>query len=184
MINTRTRYAAALLLALPGAAQAGHWRVRARESFNTGRFELGDGRGARNFHGLSSDLDVFYEEPFKRLLGLTFQRGALSSGNESLTATTVGLEGKFFPLKAVRYAYVRGGLLAQALDPAGPPKDFWNYGFGLGTGVEIPVKRVGLAPEIGGRFLWGSRGRSVRTVYISLGIHFYAFPGDGESLPR
>ena len=168
--------AAALLLTLSTAAQAGQWRVRARESFNTGQVNLGDGRGARNFRGLSSDLNVFYEEPFKRLVGLTFQRGGLSNGNESLTATTIGVEGKIFPTQRARYLFARGGLLAQALDPAGPAKDFWNYGFGLGTGVEIPVKKVGLAPEIGGRFLWGARGRSVRTLYISLGIHFYALP--------
>lgn len=101
-----------------------------------------------------------------------------------MNTTTVGVEGKFFPTEKARYLFARGGLLAQALDPAGPPKDFWNYGFGLGAGVEIPVKKVGLAPEIGGRFLWGARGRSVRTLYIALGIHFYAFPGDSASIPQ
>lgn len=173
----RPPYAIALLLTLSATAQAGQWRVRARESFNTAQVNLGDGRASRNFRGLSSDFNLFYEEPFKRLVGLTFQRGALSGGDESLTATTVGVEGKIFPTERARYLFARGGLLAQALDPAGPPKDLWNYGFGLGAGVEIPVKKVGLAPEIGGRFLWGARGRSVRSLYISLGIHFYALPG-------
>ncbi len=180
----RTLYALFFLMTISAAAEAGQWRVRARESFNSGQFNLADGRGSRNFRGLSSDFNVFYEEPFKRLVGLTFQRGGLSNGNESLTATTVGVEGKIFPTERARYFFARGGLLAQALDPAGPPKDFWNYGFALGTGWEFPIKKVGLAPEIGGRFLWGARGRSVRTLYVSLGIHFYAFPGDGAALPK
>ena len=183
-ICMRTLCALTLLMNISAAAEAGQWRVRARESFNSGQLNLGDGRGSRNFRGLSSDFNVFYEEPFKRLVGLTFQRGGLSNGNESLTATTVGVEGKIFPTDRARYLFARGGLLAQALDPAGPPKDFWNYGFALGIGWELAVKKVGLAPEIGGRFLWGARGRSVRTPYVSMGIHFYAFPGDREALPK
>ncbi len=180
-IYMRTLYALTLLMTIPAVAEAGQWRVRARESFNSGEVNLGDGRGSRNFRGLSSDFTVGYEEPFKHLVGLTVQRGGLSNGNESLTTTTVGVEGKVFPTERARYLFARGGLLAQALDPAGPPKDVWNYGFSLGTGWEFPVKKVGLAPEIGGRFLWGARGRKVRTLYISLGIHFYAFPGDGAA---
>jgi len=180
----RTLCALTLLMSISAAAEAGQWRVRARESFNSGQLNLGDGRGSRNFRGLSSDFNLFYEEPFKRLVGLTFQRGGLSNGNESLTATTVGVEGKIFPIERARYLFARGGLLAQALDPAGPPKDFWNYGFALGAGWEFPVRKVGLAPEIGGRFLWGARGRTVRTLYLSLGIHFYVFPDDGSALPK
>jgi len=180
----RTLYALALLLIVSVPAEAGQWRVRARESFNSGQVNQGDGRGSRNFRGLSSDFIVGYEEPFKRLVGLTIQRGGLSNGRESLTATTVGVEAKIFPTERARHLFARGGLLAQALDPAGPPKDFWNYGFALGTGWEFPVKKVGLAPEIGGRFLWGAQGRSVQTLYISLGIHFYALPGSGAALPK
>ena len=183
-ICMRIFYVLTLLLTISAAAEAGQWRVRARESFNSGQVNLGDGRGSLNFRGLSSDFSVGYEEPYKRLVGLTFQRGALTHGNESLTVTTVGVEGKIFPTERARYLFARAGLLAQALDPAGPPKDFWNYGFALGTGWEFPVKKVGLAPEIGGRLLWGARGRSVRTLYLSLGIHFYAFPGDGAALPK
>lgn len=173
---------AVVLLIAPAAASAGAWRVRAREIFETGRLDLGDGGGRADYRGFSSAFQLGYEEPERYVAGLGVQRGRLrrAGREESVAATAVGLEGKLFPVRAVKPWFLRAAALAEALDPAGPPKDVWTYGLTLGTGWEFPVWRLGLAPEVGGKLLWGSRGRYWRAFYAGLGVHFYVFPGDPE----
>lgn len=168
------------LLLLGAAADAAEWRLRAREHFETGQADLADGRGELSYRGILSAVDLFYEEPFHYMAGLTVHRGryAQPHGPGRVAATSLGLEGKLFPAETVRWWFLRTGLLATALDPAGPGKDMWVYGGSLGTGAEFPVWKLGLAPEVGGRWAWGSRGRTLRTFYAALGVHFYVFPGD------
>lgn len=172
-----------LALALFSAASAAHsaeWRLRAREHFETGQLDLGDGRGELAHRGFLSAVDLFYEEPFQYMAGLTVHRGPYEQphGPGRVTATSVGLEGKLFPAETARWWFVRTGALATALDPAGPGKEMWVYGGAFGTGAEFPVWKLGLAPEVGGKWAWGSRGRTLRTLYVALGVHFYVFPGD------
>lgn len=169
------------LLLLPAApSSAAQWRLRARENYETGQTDLGDGAGELGYRGFRTAANVFYEQPFHYMAGLAVQRGRMGRavGDDSLTTTTVGLEGKLFPAEALTWWFIRSGVLAEALDPAGPGKDMWVYGGSLGTGLEFPVWKLGIAPEVGGKMLWGSRGRNVRNLYVALGVHFYVFPGD------
>lgn len=170
--------AALLILALAAPAGAAEWRVRAREHFETGTIDLGG--EARAYRGLLSAFDLFWEEPFRRSYGLTLHRGGLGrvGGPGRVTVTSLGAEAKLFPSSAARLCFVRGGLLAQASDPAGPGAESWTWGGSAGTGVEFPVWKLGLAPEIGAKALWGARGRRVSMLYAALGVHFYVLPGD------
>lgn len=164
------------LLAWEGApACAASWRLRARENFETGRFNLEDKRGNLAYRGFLSAFNFFHEKPWKRLVGLTFHRGSLGriGLQESLTITALGIEGKYFPAPKFPLWFARGGLLAQALDPAGPAKDVWTYGASIGSGFELPIWKLGIAPEIGGKFLFGSAGRKAHSLYMALGLHFY-----------
>ncbi|MBI5240103.1 MAG: hypothetical protein HY926_06500, partial [Elusimicrobia bacterium] len=166
-------------------AEAASWRLRAREHFETGTTNLADGRGSLSYAGLRSAFNLSHEKPWKRMVGLTVQRGSLRQAGtaERLTVTTLGLEGKLFPTEKARLWFVRAGLLAEASDPAGPPAAVWTYGLAAGTGLEFPVWRLGLAPELGGKSLWGPGGAKATSFIAAFGVHFYVFPGDPRS-PR
>lgn len=170
--------AAVLCLLLAAPASAAQWRVRAREHFETGTIDLGG--EPRAYRGLISAFDLFHEEPFERSYGLTVHHGGLGRAGAAgrVTMTVVGAEAKLFPARAARLWFVRGGLIGQASDPAGPGRESWAWGGSAGTGVELPVWKLGLAPEVGGKALWGARGRRVSMLYAALGVHFYVFPGD------
>lgn len=172
------------LLLLAGSAYAEpSWRVRAREHFETGKLNLSDGQGPLAFRGFLSCFDVFREDPMKLAYGLAVQRGTIGRvrGHEEVRATALGAEVKHFPLEK-RPWFWRGGLLATNIDPTDAGGDFWTYGFGLGAGVELPVWKLGVAPEVGGRFSWASRGRRLANLYVALGVHFYVFKGDGAKM--
>ncbi len=173
--------ASLLLLLWVSAAEAGEWRLRAREHLETGKADLGG--GARAYRGFLSAFDLFYEKPFETLVGLTVHRGGLGrvGGGDSLTMTAVGLEVKRFPTRRARPWFVRGGLLAEALDPSGPGKERWVYGAAGGTGLEFPVWKLGLAPEVGFKTLRGGGGSRWDAFYAAIGVHFYVFPGDLSS---
>lgn len=174
-----------LLLAAGPAVADPHWRVRAREHFETGKLSLADGQGALAVRGFLSAFDFFHEEPMKLLYGLAVQRGKLKRlrGLEEVALTSVGAEVKHFPLDK-RPWFWRGGLLATLLDPTDAGGSFGTYGCALGAGLEVPVWKLGLAPEVGGRFMWGTRGKRLTDLYIALGVHFYVFKGDGAELEK
>lgn len=173
---TSMRLALFLLLLAP-AADAAQWRLRARENFESGVIDMGG--EPRAYRGAISAFDLFYEEPFGRSYGLTLHYGGLgrAAGAGRVTVTALGLEAKRFVWKKL---FLRGGLLSQATDPAGPGRESWTWGGSGGLGWEFPVWRLGLAPELGGKALWGARGRRVSLGYLALGVHFYVFPGDGS----
>lgn len=164
-----------LLLLLGSAADAAQWRLRARENYESGVIDLGGKPEA--YRGALSAFDLFYEEPFDRSYGFTAHHGALgrAAGPGRVTVTVLGAEAKRFVWKKL---FLRGGLIAQASDPAGPGRESWTWGGSGGAGWEFPVWRLGLAPELGGKALWGARGRRVSMAYLALGVHFYVFPGD------
>lgn len=173
------RLALALLL-LPACVCAGEWRLRARENFESGVIDLGG--EPRAYRGAISAFDLFYEKPFDRSYGLTLHYGGLgrAAGPGRVTVTVLGGEAKRFVWKKL---FLRGGLIAQASDPAGPGRESWTWGGSGGLGWEQPVWKLGLAPEFGGKTLWGARGRRVSMAYLALGVHFYVFPGDTRSVP-
>ncbi|MBI4424592.1 MAG: hypothetical protein HY554_12740 [Elusimicrobia bacterium] len=183
------RYPALAVLALlaAGPAEASSWRLRAREHFETGTLNLADGQGDLAYRGFLSAFDVFREDPFRLLYGLTVHRGTLRrvGRDEKARITAVGLELKHFPVERAPWFW-RGGLLSTGVDPADSGGDFWTHGFLLGAGAELPVWRLGLAPELGGRFAWGARGKRLTDLYVALGVHFYVFKGDPSpgSAPR
>jgi hypothetical protein len=172
------------LPAMAAFSSAAEWRLRARENFETGRIDIGDGRGRLDYNGFISAFSLVYEKPFDSMFGLTVQRGSLERigpSQDRLTTTTLGFEAKIFPLKAVPLWFARGGVLAGALDPAGPGKESWLYGGSAGSGFEIPIWKLGVAPEAGVKSLWGARSRFLRHFYLAIGLHFYVFPGDVSS---
>lgn len=182
MERPRALLLAAALLAAPASAFAEpSWRLRAREHFETGNLDLADGQGATAYRGFLSSFDLFREEPMKLSYGLAVQRGSLGrvKRNESVRATAVGAEVKQFPLPKKPWFW-RGGLLATNVDPTDAGGDFWTYGFALGSGFEFPLWKLGVAPEAGGRFMWGTHGKRMTNFYVALGVHFYVFKGDGE----
>jgi len=168
--------------ARPGRSDGGSFRIRARENFESGTVDLADGRGPLRVNGLVSAFTLGYERPFDKLVGLAVQRGSLRDRetDQKISETTLGLEIKSFPCEKARLWFVRGGLLASAIDPDGGPGSRWNFGFSVGTGYEFPVWKVGLAPEAGGKLLWGSDSKSASLIYVALGVHFYVFRGDPE----
>lgn len=163
-------------------AIAGSFRIRARENFETGKINFGDGRGNLSHRGFVSVFDLWYEEPFEHMVGLTVHRGRLNhvGSDENSAETVLGLEGKYFPMGKEKPGFFRGGLLAAAVDPAGPASAAWNYGFSVSAGWEYPVWKLGLAPEVGTKLLWGSRGRRWQALTIALGVHFYVFSDSTE----
>lgn len=52
------------------------------------------------------------------------------------------------------------------------------------VGVELPLWRLGVAPEIGGRFARGTAGKRINDLYFAFGVHFYVFCGDSASLEK
>lgn len=181
MPTLRTLLALGLILVAAFPARAAQSRLRAREHFESGEIDLGNGFGELDYTGWATVLNLYREEPWEWMYGLTLQRGTYESIGEtfSLKTTAVGLEGKIYPVRrgGVR-SFLRGGVLAQALDQSGAPKDFWTYGGLAAVGLEMPVGKLGLSSEAGGRLLWGSRGRAAQLLYVGLGLHFYLFPGD------
>lgn len=180
---TRGALLVLMVLWLAPDAAAGQWRLRARENFESGVIDRGGEPQA--YRGLLSAFDLFYEKPFDRSYGLTVHHGGLGrvGGPGRVTVTVLGAEAKLFPVEAARLWFVRGGLITQASDPAGPGRESWTWGASVGTGVEFPVWKLGLAPEVGGKALWGSRGRRVSMFYAALGVHFYVFKGDAQGKP-
>jgi hypothetical protein len=170
------------ITALAADAHAGNFRARAREHFETGTVDFADGRGSLAHGGLLSALDFWYEEPFRKAYGLTVHRGRLNrvASDDNAAQTVIGLEAKYFPIGKDLPLFFRGGTIAAALDPAGSGPAAWTYGVSTGVGWEFPVWKLGLAPELGGKFLWGARGRRYTALTIGIGVHFYTFPGDGE----
>ena len=166
-----------LLLLAPAARATGEWRLRARENFESGVIDLGGRPEA--YRGAISAFDLFHEKPFERSYGLTLHYGGLgrAAGPGRVTVTVLGAEAKVFVWKKL---FTRGGLIAQASDPAGPGRESWTWGGSGGLGWEFPVWKLGLAPEFGGKALWGARGRRVSMGYAALGVHFYVFPGDAR----
>lgn len=176
-----------LLISIAAAspASAANWRLRAREHFETGKINFADGQGDLGHRGFISAFDVFREEPMHLLYGLTLHRGELGRVDHSGGAyiTSIGVEVKHFPLEK-KPLFWRGGLMATGIDPNDAGGDFWTYGFLLGVGAEVPVGRIGVAPEIGGRFSRGSMGKRIDTLYVALGFHFYIFRGDSAGLEK
>ncbi|MBI4346180.1 MAG: hypothetical protein HY553_04955 [Elusimicrobia bacterium] len=161
--------------------------MRAREHFERGKVNLADGQGDLGHQGFLSAFDVFREDPMKLMYGLTVHRGSLGriDNTRGLTVTSVGFEVKHFPWEKQRFFY-RGGITANALQPTASGGDsegghFWTYGLLTGVGVELPLWRLGVAPEIGGRFARGSAGKRINMLYVALGVHFYVFKGDKAS---
>jgi hypothetical protein len=191
-LQFRVFAAVSLLLAvflIAPAADAAGLRSRAREQFDTGIFNSGSGNV--RLQGFSSAFNVWWEEPFRNAYGLTIHRGSLRQAGtkNKFTATSVGVEAKVFPLAVTEAAdghpvpgwqgrwFGRLGILSTALDPAGPPKAGWAHGLTVGTGLEFPVWKLGLAPEIGSRLqVIGGSGKRAVSFYASIGIHFYVFP--------
>lgn len=178
---------ALIALAAASAAAGPHWRVRAREHYERGKINVADGQGDIGHDGFLSAFDVFREDPLSLAWGLAFQRGHLGrvGMTQSVTITSVGLEVKHFPVKK-RPFFWRGGLLANALEPtvsggSSAGGAFWTYGLLAGLGVELPIGRLGIAPEIGGRFARGTAGKRINDLYVALGVHFYVFRGDSAS---
>lgn len=169
----------ALLLACAFPAAAAQFRLQPRAQYETGELDLGDGRNEVACRGARPALDLFYEQPFHYGAGLTVHRGRYKRVglNEYVLGTTLGFEGKLFPSETLSPWFVRTGVLAEALDPNGPSKDMWVYGGSIGTGLELPLwdRKLGLAPEVGVRSLWGSRGRTLRNFYAALGVNLYAY---------
>ncbi|MBI5200985.1 MAG: hypothetical protein HY925_05315, partial [Elusimicrobia bacterium] len=64
---------------------------------------------------------------------------------------------------------------------SGTGGEFWTYGVTTGVGVELPIGRLGIAPEIGGRFQRGTAGKRINDLYLAIGVHFYLFKGDSAS---
>ncbi len=184
----RLAAAAAIVAFAAGAAHAEmHWRVRAREHYERGKINAADRQGDIGHDGFISAFDLFREDPMRLSYGLAFQRGHLGRHGmtQSFTLTSVGLEVKHFPFEKKPFFY-RGGLLANALAPttsggSGTGGEFWTYGLAAGVGVELPIWRLGFAPEIGGRFARGTAGKRINDLYIALGVHFYVFKGDAAS---
>ena len=172
-----------LLLCGPAAAEQAepNWRMRARENFESASLNLAYEQGNLPYTGALSAFNIFREVPWRYGYGFTFQYGALKRNGrkERVTVTVLGLEAKNFPSEDFEYWFVRGGLLATAIDPAGPGREMWNYGFSAGTGMEFPVWKLGIAPEVGTKLQWGSRGRRAHSLYFALGIHFYVMGGEG-----
>jgi hypothetical protein len=181
-------YSLLALLLLSTTADAASLRMRARENFDTGVFNAGTGNV--RMQGFSSAFNLWWEEPFRSGYGLTFHRGRLTQAGTKHRSnlTSVGIEWKVFPLAISEPAdgkpiagfsglwFARSGLLSSALDPGGPVKAAWVHGITLGTGLELPIGRIGLAPEIGTRLQYnGGAQKRIVTFYTAIGIHFYMF---------
>lgn len=181
----RSLLAALLSLFAVSPAAAAQWRLRAREHYEAGKINYADGQGELGHRGFLSAFDIFREEPMRFSYGLAIQRGGLDRVSHSggATITSIGAEVKRFPIEK-KPLFWRGALLATGIDPFDAGSDFWTFGFTAGVGAEVPVYRIGVAPEIGGRFMRGSAGKRINTLYIALGFHFYVFRGDSAAMPR
>lgn len=174
---------ACLLLgaAVPVSAEP-HWRLRARQQYERGKINLADGQGDLGHRGFAYVIDFFREDPLRLLYGLTVHRGRLEQVDswQSVNVTSLGAEVKHFPL-AKKPFFWRGGLLATEIDPTDESPGFWTYGALAGVGAELPLGRLGIAPEIGGRLTRGTAGKRLTDFYVALGVHFYIFRGDAAS---
>ncbi|PCI39057.1 MAG: hypothetical protein COB53_03870 [Elusimicrobia bacterium] len=162
----------AISLAAPASSEG--WRVRARERFQSGHYNAGDGNGQFAFRGLTTAFLLGYEKPLDWSVGLALQRGGLkrNGSQEKANATTIGLEGKAYLSKELPF-YLRAGILAEAFDRVGSDPARWAPGIAINTGYEFLIKKVGIAPEIGTRLFWGPSNRRHISVTAGLGIHFY-----------
>ncbi len=171
----------AVLTILAGSsASAEGFRVRARERFQTGHYNAGDGNGRFAFNGFASAVDLWYEKPFDWSAGLTVQRGGLNrnAGDGRANTTTLGLEAKVFPVKDLRVPlFVRAGILVEAFDRSGSDPARWSPGIATSAGAEFLVKRIGIAPEFGLRSFWGPSGRYHTSATFAIGVHFYQIGG-------
>jgi len=170
------------LYSLPSVAEAGNFRLRAREHFEWLSVKYGSVNDTEKYFGLTNTLNLWYEEPFRYAIGLAFgpvigsarSQGTIPSGtNSRIRLWNIGVEGKYFFRPDQFGLFGRLGLTANILDTRGSLGNLLGGGYYLGLGWEFPVWKVGIAPEIAFRHVILEQSSRVFAFTPSIGIHFY-----------
>ncbi len=158
-------------------------RVRAREHFETHRYEFGELGKSETYRGLTNTINVWYERPFEYSIGLALGPvigGARSDGpSEALPQAggkiqlaVAGIEAKYFPVSGVK-GFTRVGVAWHSLKTNGTYGDVTGWGYYGGLGWEIPIKWVSIAPEVAFRQVHLANDITGRIFTPSIGLHFY-----------
>ena len=127
-------------------------------------------------------MNVWYEEPYKYSIGLSFSpifgsSRATDDNNkpygDKVKLISTGIEYKVFPHKIFAQTYTRLGLGYSQFWTEEVPERSVGFNFYWGFGYEFPFKNFGLALELGYRYTKLDNDISINSVIPSIGFHFY-----------
>lgn len=171
----------------PTSAEAGKFRIRAREHFEWISIKYGPTNNTASYFGLSNTFNLWYEEPFRYAIGFAFgpvlgsakSQGTTPAGTPSkIRLWNFGFEGKYFFWPEKLGLFGRAGLTANLLDTRGSLGNLWGGGYYLGLGWETKVWKLGIAPELAFRHVILEQNSRVLAFTPSIGVHFYVLPNN------
>ena len=160
-------------------AFAGRFRVRAREHYETIKFD--DGDASKTYKGFTNTINAWYEEPFQYAVGFAgspifarlFADQALPGFAPEVRLVHLGVEGKMFPAPEVLSGFLRGGVYQSQLTSNGEAGRMGGSSYLVGVGYEFNFDGIGVAPEASWR--GGNLDDEVRFSGSApcIGVHFY-----------
>lgn len=162
-------------------ALAGQWVLRARENYEA--VKISDSQ--QNFSGLSTTINLGFEEPFKYFYGVGIQPGLgnfeekqdLQSFNlgKEIRVYQIGSDIKYFP-KEGSLGFVRNTLFYALVSTKTSVDNIGGYGASISAGWEFWLYDLfSLAPEVGYKYTRLRTDENLNTIFISIGVHFYKF---------